>query len=198
LENGTYYILYGVRSAGSMLVAGFAQGAGTSNNGSFSSSNLKDFYYTGAVLSGSVSATYVTNNTLTGSVTESTTTTTFTASPPASTAYIYNTGANLSNITGAWTLSDLLGGTLNMSVASNGTVTGSEGSCTFSGTITPRASGKNVFDISLTFGAAPCLLPNQTATGIAIDYLLANGTRQFIVAGTNTSRTVGSSFFGTR
>ncbi|HEU0189448.1 MAG TPA: hypothetical protein VFQ97_05570 [Gallionella sp.] len=85
-----------------------------------------------------------------------------------------------------------------MTIATNGSFTGSSGGCLFSGTFTPRASGKNIFDFTTTFGAAPCTLPGQTATGIAINYLLANGTRQFVVAGVDTGRTVGTAVFGVR
>jgi hypothetical protein len=53
----------------------------------------------------------------------------------------------------------------------------------FSGTATPRSSGKNVMNVSVTFGAAPCALPGQTATGIAINYTIAaTNQKQLIVA----------------
>jgi hypothetical protein len=199
LENGAYYILYGQRSAGTMFVYGFVQGVGASNNGSFASSNLKDFYANGTIISGAVSASYGTNNTFSGVVSEGGASLTFSGTPPTSTTYVYNSSANLADISGAWTLTDMLGGALSMSVAANGTFSGSWTSgCVFTGALTPRSSGKNIFDMSITLGASPCSTPNQTSTGIAIDYLLANGKRQLIVGGVNSARSLGTSVFGTR
>ena len=66
------------------------------------------------------------------------------------------------------------------------------------GTVKPRASGRNVFDVTLTFGGAPCVLANQTATGSAISYLLSNGSRQIVIAGTNAARDAGTALGGVR
>jgi hypothetical protein len=92
----------------------------------------------------------------------------------------------------------MFGASVTANIASTGAFTTSSSGCLSTGTLTPRASGKNVFDLSVTFGAAPCVLANQTASGIAVSYLLSNGTRQLILAGTNSSNTVGTAVFGTR
>ncbi len=59
-------------------------------------------------------------------------------------------------------MGDLLGETISLNVGNNGSFSaaGSTG-CNFSGTLTPRASGKNVFDVALTFGGA--LEPRRSA-----------------------------------
>lgn len=198
LEDGSYYVLSGLRSAGALLVSGFIQGNGTSSNGSFSSTNAKEFFANGTVVALTVSASYGINN-ISGTVTAPGVVNTFTGTTPVNTSYVYNTAPILSNITGAWTLADMKGGSIAMTIAPTGSFagTGSTG-CLFSGTFTPRASGKNVFDFTTTFGAAPCALPGQTATGIAINYLLANGTRQFVAAGVDAGRTNGTAVFGVR
>lgn len=87
---------------------------------------------------------------------------------------------------------------VSMNVASNGTFTANNDGCNFTGTSKPRASGKNVFDVSVTFGAAPCSLPGTKATGIALTYILANGKRQLVAAAVDASRTHNSLVFGTR
>jgi hypothetical protein len=199
LENGTYYMLYGTTTAGALYVSGIATGSGTSNNGSFTSSNLRDYYYNGAIYTGSASASYGVNNNFSGSLTDGGVALTFTSSTPSSSTYVYNVAANLTDISGAWTLTDLQGYIISMTVASNGAFTATSSSgCAFSGSLTPRASGKNVFDLALTFGAAPCALAGQTASGIGIDYLLTGGLRQFIIGGTNSGLTAGTAAFGTR
>jgi len=198
LEDGSYYILYGIRSNGVMTVLGFTQGNGTSSNGGFSSANMNDFTASGTVLNGTLSATYSANS-LGGSATEGGVTSTFLGTTPLNSVYVYNTLAKLTDITGAWALIDMQGGaSISVNIAADGSFITSSGGCTSTGTLTPRPSGKNIFNFTTTFGAFPCKLPGQTATGIAIDFLLADGSRQFIAAGSNTVRTAGTAIFGTR
>jgi hypothetical protein len=112
---------------------------------------------------------------------------------------VYNTPANLAQITGAWTLSALDGTSADVTIAPGGSFTGANAGCSISGTIEPRASGKNVFDVSVTSGGAPCAAPGTTSTGIAVTYLLPGSTaRQLVVAGVNAARTAGNAFFGVR
>lgn len=198
LENGQYYSMYGRTSGGDFYVHGFLQGTGTSNNGSFTSTDLKDFHFTDVVFSGSLSASYSPGVSFNGSITEGTSTATFTGAPVPDSIYNYKTPANLANIVGSWNMTSLQGSDVALNIASSGDFTGSSDGCTFSGTIQPRASGKNVFNVSLTFGAAPCVLPGQSANGIGFEFLLSNGQRQFIVAGTNAARDRGTFLLGAR
>ncbi len=62
----------------------------------------------------------------------------------------------------------------------------------------PRASGKNIYNVALTFGPLPCDLPNQPAAGIAVIYPLTSGKSQLIVAVTDATRTIGGASFGVR
>ena len=198
LENDEYWGVYGADSASAFLVAGFIQGQGTSNNGSFTSSNLKDFG-TAPPASGTLTATYVVNTSISGTAVAPAGTVTFSGTPITSSTYNYNAPADLANIAGTWSLTALDLSNVALTVATTGAFTGSSGGCSFTGTFTPRTSGKNVFNFTLTFGAAPCALPNQTGTGIALSYLLSNGTtRQLIVVGTNAERTSGTMLIGTR
>ena len=57
LENGDLWSLYGTQTPTQFSVSGFVQGSGTSNNGSFTSSNARDFGVTPAV-TGTTTATY--------------------------------------------------------------------------------------------------------------------------------------------
>lgn len=55
--------------------------------------------------------------------------------------------------------------------------------CSYSGTITPDAE-KNFFNVSITFGSAPCNPANQTISGVALEMLLPDGvTRQLLIIG---------------
>ena len=95
--------------------------------------------------------------------------------------------------------SGLNGTAATLTMSAGGAVAGTNLGCTFTGTALPRASGKNVFDVSVTFGAAPCALPGQTATGIAITYAVAGtAQKQLLVAVQSSTKANGTMFIATR
>lgn len=199
LENDQVYMMYGTMVNGSLMVSGFIQGNGKSNNGSFSATDMREYRASaGTSPNFTLSATYVKNTSFSGTTSDGTTTISFTGGPLQNSLYNYNTAANVANIVGAWTITDLAGRPVALNIATSGSFTGSTSGCTFTGTIKPRASGKNVFDAVATFGAAPCLLPGQTVSGIALEYPLANGGRQLIIAGTDALRNNGAAYLGAR
>jgi hypothetical protein len=73
-------------------------------------------------------------------------------------------------------------------------VSGASSGCSFSGTISPDSSNKNFFDVSLTFGASPCLFPNQTATGVGVEYLLSNGVTHQLLGAVTSGTSFGTVF----
>lgn len=199
LENGEFWTLYGASTPTVFGVAGFVQGTGTSNNGSYASANAKDFGFVPAV-AGTLSATYNTvAKTIAGTFTTTLGAVTFSGGPIPDSLYLYDKPASLADVSGVWSTMSLTGESVAINVASNGAFTaiGSSG-CTFSGTVTPRASGKNVFNVALTFGAAPCALPGQAGSGIALAYPLATGQSQLLVAAYDGTRNYGTAVFGTR
>jgi hypothetical protein len=177
LENDQFYTLYGNIVNGVFGVVGFIQGNGKSNNGSFSSTDLRDFLSNGTVVSGSLSASYSPNVSFNGTITEGTSTVTFTGASLQNSSYNYNTGPSLANIVGAWSLTIIQCEIVALTISATGSFTATSGGCNFSGTLKPRASGKNVFDVALTFGAAPCLLAGQSTSGIALEYPVGGGKR---------------------
>jgi hypothetical protein len=200
LESGEFYGLYGTNVSSSFAVAGFVQGLGVSDNSnnSFTSSNVRDFGFLPSAAS-TLTSTYAASA-INGSLVTSGQTTTFNGARPSGTgSFDYNAAATLSSITGVWNLAVLGGGSAAVNIGAGGIFTGSTSGCSFSGNITPRASGKNVFNISLTYGPAPCLAPATTGTGIALSYPVNNGnSQQLIIAGVNSTRTAGTALFGTR
>lgn len=188
LPNGTFYGLYGKTAGNTFTVDGMLTGIGSANNGTYTAS-VTDYYYSGATYSGSVNATYVVGSSISGTVTESgNPNTTFSGKPIASSQYTFGTPALLSNITGTWTGFLFEDAASVVTIGNNGAFTGSSQGCTFSGSVTPDSSGSNFFDFSIKYGASPCLLPNQTQSGIAVDYLLPDGvTRQLLAAVSSSS-----------
>jgi hypothetical protein len=198
LDDNRYYAIYGDETESGFVVAGLIQGSGVPNNGSFTSTDLRDYYFDGSVFTGTLSASYREGRSFNGSITEGGSTVTFTGTPPNDSEYNYDTTANLSNITGAWNLFTVQGETITLNIQTSGAfAASSSGGCDFDGTIAPRASGKNMFDVELTFGAAPCAFPDQSANGIAIESLV-DGLRQLVIAGTTADRSGGTVIFGAR
>lgn len=201
LPNDKIYAVYGTTSGNSFLLYGMITGQGKSDNGTYTA-NVTDFFYTGVSFSGSISASNLPGS-FNGTLSESGTTTSFTGTPlPPADPWDYITffeePATLSDITGTWTGSLLDGSAATVTINSDGTVSGTSAGCSFSGTVAADASNENFFDVSLTFGDSPCLFPNQTATGVGIDYLLPdNVTHQLLVA-VNVGTAAGTVFGASR
>ena len=169
LDDGTYYVLYS-DVGNPVIIAGVVQGTGTSSNGSFSSTDAKDFNLESlSVQSATVMASYVRKQSLNGTVNSASQ-----SIPPVTFTSTYNNAyeiiPTLSSIAGTYVgVSASSGGgrTSTLTVSSSGVVSGSVlGGCTFNGSVAPRAKG-NVYNASVTFGGAPCILANQTVNGIA-------------------------------
>jgi hypothetical protein len=197
LPNDNFYAVYGI-SSGNTASTGVLAGIGVESNSSFSG-NLTDFSNSGTIASGSFSSTFTAGAGINGSISEPGKSLTFTftgAVPPAST-FNYNTAAQLSSITGVWTGAIMEGETTTVSVHSTGDFVGAtEFACNFSGTAKPDGSGKNFFDVTLTFSGAPCIAAGQTVSGFAID-LASNGTApHLIVVVKNADNTYATAFVG--
>jgi hypothetical protein len=186
LPNDKFYAVYGNLSGNVLFVCGLAAGQGASSSGTYTATET-DFYYCGGALdvySGNVSATYAPESSLNGSISENGDSETFTSTAPAPSLFNYNNPASLAGISGPWNGSLTDGESASLTINSSGSASGiSSLGCSYTATIAPDSSNKNFFDVSLTFGGSPCDLPNQSATGIAVNYLLSDGvTNQFVAA----------------
>lgn len=199
LENGDFWTMYGVNSGSVFRVAGFVQGGSTASGGSLTSTNSKDFGFAPAV-AGTISASYnPAAKTITGTASAGPQSVSFSGGPIPGSLYNYDTPATLAMLQGTWSLASLTGEGIALNVNASGAYTAlSTQGCSFSGSITPRSSGKNVFNVSMSFGPAPCALAGQSASGIAVAYPITGGLTQLLVAAVDSSRTYGAAAFGTR
>ena len=116
----------------------------------------------------------------------------------------YDQPATLSSITGTYsgtavTGSDVYSQTA-ITIDSGGTVSGTTAACTTTGRVTPRASGKNIFDVALAFSGTACPGGNGSSfsgIGAGIGYSGADG-RTLLIWTLNTSKTDGFLFKGWR
>jgi hypothetical protein len=197
LDDGTYYFFYSV-AANPNQIAGVIQGTGTSNNGSFTSSNTKDFGIGVAVRDATISADYTARQFLNGTIPYSGAgagTATFTSSYN----HAYDTRPAVASLEGVYNgqlgSSGSSGGVqpASMIVQADGTFTGSDQSgCTFTGKATARTRG-NIFDQSITFGGTACSFAGSTLLGIMY---LDIPTGRLYTAALNSLRTDAVIFFG--
>ena len=198
LENDEYWWMYGDNAPSGLVVENIVQGRGKSTATTFTSTTGTDF---GGPSPSNMAITsdYVPNVSINGTVTAFYGSTAFSFAPPDRTTYDYNTAANLAAIVGAWSLSGLNDRAAAINIGASGVITGKSRRCTLTGTIAPRASGKNVFDTTVTFGPASCYYAGQTFTGIGLSYPVAGTTtRQLVIAGVNSDRTASMALYGTR
>ncbi|MDI1246913.1 MAG: hypothetical protein PSV24_16100 [Rhodoferax sp.] len=193
LENGETWGLYGNASALTGAVYGITSTSGTTLSGSGTGFNFVSRTSGNGTFTGSVS----TKGTISFNVSDGTQLTgTYDSS--------YDQTASLANLAGSYTGWAVTGTiapqTSTVVVDVNGNVSSSfvSGSltCVTSGTATPRASGKNVFSLQLTFTGNYCALGNGTVvTGVAT-YDSVN--RELIAMGLNSAKSDGLIFLGTR
>ncbi|MEY8876735.1 MAG: hypothetical protein AB9M60_09535 [Leptothrix sp. (in: b-proteobacteria)] len=163
LENGD---TWGVYVSNGVLV-GAANATTTVNGSTFSGTERFYDLSTGQVTTGSYSGTAAAKSTLT--TVDSAGGTSFTGTYVTA----YDQPATLSAIAGSFSGTAVVGGagsqTASVSIGANGAITvPSSGGCTTTGSITPRASGKNIYNVSLSFSGTGCVLGNgASTTGIA-------------------------------
>ncbi len=201
LPNDQFYGIYGTLTATQFVVYGMISGQGTSGGSTFTAPSVTNFFYTGATYSGSLDASFVAGSSFNGSLDEDGTVTTFTGAPFLTPAYNYDMPASISEISGSWSGSLLNGAAATVTISDSGEISGSSSGCSFSGTATQDSSNKNFFNVILTFGGSPCVLPNQAASGIGIEYILSNSNETgptFALAAAVTSGTQGTAFGAVR
>ena len=183
LENGETWGFYTVQGS----LAGALYGNTTSNGTSVSGSGLD--FYGGTVKAGNYSGSFSAKNTINLTLASGTSTSTFAGK--YSTAY--DQPASLANLAGTFAGYGLTGKTstqaISVTISSSGNISAGNSSCSASGTATPRASGKNIFDIKMTFAGNLCALGNGAVTnGIAY---YDTSTKQVVVLALNASKTDG-------
>lgn len=195
LDDGTYWFFYS-SIGNSAVIAGVVQGNSTSSNGSFGSSNGKDFNLEGSGISDfTMAGTYTAKSSMGGTLTYAPSVTmTFTSSYDTD----YELTPILSAIAGTYSGSAATsGGTefATVTISGTGAISGNSASgCSFIGSTAPRTKG-NVYNISVTFGGGTCANGISTVTGMA--YFNAS-SKQLTSAALNSGATDGFIYIGTK
>lgn len=162
LENGE---TWGVTDDG-YTITGVLYGNTTANGSSVSGTGKNFNLLSRTVTPGTFSGTFTPKSTLSVTTGDG-------AVISASYEAEYDQPALLSNIAGSYSGEGLSGFSTIQSVAVTIAADGSlstpvDPNCTASGTVSPRPSGKNVFNVSVTFNGTNCALGNgTTTTGVA-------------------------------
>lgn len=165
LENGEYYVLYGSPNE----IDGLVHGTASARDGVFRSSDGLVFdFWTGERTSATVSATYQPRNTLAGTVTNAGQAGTFTSRYTTLYEQLVPLSALAGTYTGITQDSDIVRYTLRSDGSIAGTVYDGSQTCSFQGSMTPRASGKNIYNLTLRFGGGACAAGTRTATGHSV------------------------------
>lgn len=81
-----------------------------------------------------------------------------------------------------------------VSITSHGTITAGDSFCSIAGTVTPRPSGKNVFDMSITLTGSDCGLSSGTMVKGVAYYDVAD--RTLLAMGLNSGKNDGFMYLG--
>lgn len=167
LDSGTYYFVWANTITGSF---GVVQGTATASGGQFQSTDAKNFRIgTSTVVSSTISAVYTPKSNLTGTITPASGGDGYTNFSGAYST-VYDQAPSLGAIAGAYQGAagslNAVDAAVSVTLGANGAMVGSgSGGCRFSGTAKPHASG-NVYDLTVTFGGAPCVDAGQSVTGV--------------------------------
>ena len=200
LEDGRMWVVDGTQVSGTLFVSGLTRGTLTTSGTAVSAADLRMHDLgTGAVAAGTLSGTFTAGTRITATVTSGGASATVQLAPAAATTYNYDSAATLAAVAGNWP-GFFSNDTGTVVVAANGGFTSTTASgCKVSGTVLPRASGKNVYDVTVSFGTAACNVPvGTTAAGNAIITNLTGGARQLAIAVATSDGANAGVFFGQR
>jgi hypothetical protein len=199
LGDGTFWAAYGDESDDGINFSGLIKGKADSKDGKFNIPSFTNFNKPGnKITSGTGTGTYSVSS-IAGSITQEGNTSTFKVSEPPRSQYVYRQKASLTAIAGPWSGQLLDGDTSSIDIGADGIFSGtSSGGCAFTGKFAPRSDDVNVFDVSVTFGGAPCPTPNESGTGIGLNTLSDGGKSNLFVGLITASLKVGTIFYAQR
>ncbi len=189
LENGE---TWGIYTSGNVLAGAF-YGNTSSTNTTLSASGLDFNFSSHKVYPLTFSGAYIAKTSLNATMSEGSK---FIGTYGTS----YDTPASLPILAGSFSGFGVTGATpaqtADVGISSLGAITSVGNNCSADGTVTPRASGKNVFDVSVKFTGTNCALGNgTTATGNAY---YDTEIRQIVVLALNPAKTDGFIYIGTK
>lgn len=107
---------------------------------------------------------------------------------------IYNTPLAVSDVLGTWNNPANISTTTTVTFTSDGLLTGTQGNCTFTGSVKPRPTGKHLLDGTVTFTNAACAVGNGVS--LPVEATVVNS--QLSIVGVTPQRSSAFYLFATR
>ncbi|MFT0167464.1 hypothetical protein ACLKMY_00350 [Paraburkholderia mimosarum] len=184
LETGQYFIV-----PTSTNGIGLVEGMMTGNNGNISDPAAVIYPASNMPVAGTLSGNFSAKKTLTGTVSASAALSSPFPSGATSSTFngnynsLYDSPATVAEAVGSWT-GRTSGSSVTLTVASDGTFSGANAGCTFSGNVSPRSTGKHVLDGKVTFNNSACVL----GTGASMTFEAVVSGNQLVGAGVTQQR----------
>lgn len=195
LDDGNYWVIYSAAN-NSAVVAGAVHGTFTADNGTFKSTDGKDFNFEGLGILplSSVAATYDPKKTFNGQLNYTTAAGSVTFNATYNVAYDKpSTQATVSGSYTGVTATNIGTERVTFTVSSTGALSGSSaGGCSFTGSVMPK-SGVGAYKVSITYRGGACAAGTSTQSGAAY---FDTATSRLFAAGLNSSRSDGFLFVG--
>jgi hypothetical protein len=180
LETGQYFSVY--TSGGSLVW--MTEGIVAATNGAFSDPSTVALDASGQILAGTMTWNFTAQSTLAATTTVNTSPTTTPLTYNGNYNSSYDTPLTISDVLGTWNNPASVPTTATITFASNGSATGTQGTCTFTGSFTPRATGKHILDGTLTFTDPSC----ATGNGVAMPVEATVVNSQLTIVGVTPQR----------
>ncbi len=198
LNDGSYWMLAGTTSGATSTYTHLISGAaGFSSAGAYKSIGGVEIGTAVPNLDISLSGDYSISGEFSGQFIEKTNSYPLKLTAPSASYYQFIKTPTLAAIVGSYRMS-WAGDVADVSIPASGVFSGaSSKGCILSGAITPKTTGENAYNLTMTYGAAPCTLPNYSGIGIVLIEINKAGT-QIWGGSINASKSNGDIFIATK
>jgi hypothetical protein len=190
LETGQYFSIY----TSNQDLVWMTEGMLTATDGAFTDPATVALHFSGEIVAGKSSGTFTAKSVLAASTSINTTPNLTGLNFNGNYSATYDTPLAISDVLGAWRNPANIATVSTITFAADGSVTGSQGACTFTGSFRARATGKHVLDGSLTFTAAAC----ATGSGVSMPVEATVVNNQMSIVGVTPQRSTAFYLAATR
>ncbi|BAN27098.1 hypothetical protein [Caballeronia insecticola] len=162
LETGQYFSIY---TSNADLVW-LTEGIVTATDGAFTDPATVAVHTSGAIIAGQLTGNFTAKNTFSATVSINTTPNITALNFNGNYNAVYDTPLAISDVLGTWRNPATIATPTTVTFRSDGSVTGAQGACTFTGTFKPRATGKHILDGTLNFTDASCATGNGQSMSV--------------------------------
>lgn len=181
LDDDSLWMFYTRTFAGVLILEGFIECQVGYGAGTLQSSTLAD--PNNGIGPGTLAGTFASDGSIAARGTDPVRVIDFAATKASTSVYAPATAAALADVAGSWAVTGINGAPAALDISASGAMTGLLNGASIAGTLAPRASGGNVFDVQVTLTDSLSQLNGVTFVGLAYRSFLSDGSSQLIWAG---------------